>query len=189
MIISEKQQKANQQNAQSSTGPTTPEGIAAASQNAITYGLRTRRLLIPGENVADYWLLWHKLETEWQPETPTECLFLEQMCTSQWLLARMAASEQRIYANHMSIPNEFDLLDRVAKHRTRLERSFTTALHELQQLQKERRARQQPPVEAKKATHAAPPPPPQQPQPPSYVMSEAAEAHPIFCSADTPDTR
>ena len=188
MIISEKQQQANRQNAQHSTGPTTSEGIAAASQNAITYGLRTRRLLIPGENVADYWQLWHNLETEWRPETPTECLFLEQMCTSQWLLARMAASEQRIYAAAMPLPSEFDLLDRVAKHRARLERSFTTALHELQQLQKQRQARQQPPVEAKKTTRAAPPPP-QSAQPPSYVMSEAAEGHPVFCAPDTPDTR
>lgn len=188
MIVSEKQQEANRQNAQHSTGPTTPEGIAAASQNAITYGLRTRRLLIPGENVADYWQLWYNLETEWRPETPTECLFLEQMCTSQWLLARMAASEQRICASHMPIPSEFDLLDRVAKHRARLERSFTTALHELQQLQKQRQARQQPPVEAKKTTHAAPPPP-QSPQPPAYVMSEPAEAHPVFCAPATPDTR
>jgi hypothetical protein len=38
----------------------------------------------------------------------------------------------------MPLPSEFDLLDRVAKHRARLERSFTTALHELKQLQKER---------------------------------------------------
>ena len=49
-----------------------------------------------------------------------------------------AASEQRIYAAAMPLPSEFDLLDRVAKHRARLERSFTTALHELKQLQKER---------------------------------------------------
>ena len=187
MIISEKQQHANRQNAQRSTGPTTSEGIAAASQNAITYGLRTRRLLIPGENVADYWQLWHNLETEWRPETPTECLFLEQMCTSQWLLARMAASEQRIYAAAMPLPSEFDLLDRVAKHRARLERSFTTALHELKQLQKERQARSQSqsqPQPAKPAQSAESPVPT-----PAYVMSEGAEAHPVFCSTAATDTR
>ena len=42
MIISEKQQQANQQNAQKSTGPTTPEGKNAVRFNALTYGLRTR---------------------------------------------------------------------------------------------------------------------------------------------------
>ncbi len=72
MIISEKQQEANRRNAQHSTGPTTPEGKKAASLNAVTYGLRTRSLLIQGENIADYWRLWDNLEGEWQPETQTE---------------------------------------------------------------------------------------------------------------------
>jgi hypothetical protein len=149
MLISQKQQESNRRNAQKSTGPTTLEGKIAASLNAVTYGLRTRKLLIAGENIADYWQLWDGLETEWQPETQTERLYLEQMSTSQWLLARMAATENRIYETPLPLHAQFDLLDRVAKHRTRLERSFTTAVHELKQLQKERQATRQPPVQAK----------------------------------------
>src|ERR1035441_3597842 len=93
MIISDKNHESNRRNAQHSTGPTTPEGKKAASLNAVTYGLRTRSLIIHGENIADYWRLWDSLETEWQPETPTERLYLEGMSVSQWQLPTVPADQ------------------------------------------------------------------------------------------------
>jgi len=69
--------------------------------------------------------------------------------------------------------------------RARLERSFTTALHELKQLKRERQAQPQPqPVQTTPAAKAKPPAPP-----PDYVMSEGTGAHPVSCSPITPDTR
>jgi hypothetical protein len=183
MTISDKLHESNRRNAQHSTGPKSPEGKKAASLNAVTYGLRTRSLLIAGENIADYWRLWDSLENEWQPETPTERLYLEQMSTCQWLLARMATSENRIYEAGLPLQAQFDLLDRVARHCTRLERSFTTAMHELKQLQKERRAKQA--VEARHTKPSAPAPAPH----PSCVMSEGTEDHPVFCAPATTDSR
>jgi hypothetical protein len=67
------------------------------------------------------------------------------------------------------------LLDRVARHRTRLEHSFTTALHELKQLQKERQAKR--PARNVPAPHT------------SHAMSDAAEDHPAFCAPATTDSR
>ena len=96
MIISQKQQEANQQNAQQSTGPITPEGKAAVRLNALTYGLRARSTLIPGEDPEEYKQLWDELSAEWQPQTRTERLHLEQMATDQWLLARIAGAERQI---------------------------------------------------------------------------------------------
>jgi hypothetical protein len=185
MVISQKQHEANRRNAEKSTGPTTLEGKTAAALNAVTYGLRTRKLIISGENVADYWQLWQSLETEWEPETPTERLYLEQMCISQWLLARMAASENRISEGKLSWEARFDLLDRVARHITRLERSFNNALHELKQLQKERQAKQRQPVQSK------PIKPSDQPQDPAYAYSasDAAEVHPAYCAPAATDSR
>jgi hypothetical protein len=77
MIISDKQQQANRQNARHSTGPKTPEGKAAIRFNALTYGLRTRATLLPTENAADYSRLWDELEADWQPQTRTELCHLE----------------------------------------------------------------------------------------------------------------
>jgi hypothetical protein len=183
MIISDKNHESNRRNAQHSTGPTTPEGKKAASLNAVTYGLRTRSLIIHGENIADYWRLWDGLETEWQPETPTERLYLEGMSVSQWQLARMARSEQRVYETNLPMPAQFDLLDRIARHCTRLERSFTTAMHELKQLQKERKAKQA--VEARQTNPSATAPAPH----PNGVMSEATEDQPVYCAPAATDSR
>jgi hypothetical protein len=191
MIISEKQQEANRRNAQLSSGPKTAEGKAAVRFNALTYGLRTRSLLIPTEDHAGSAELWADLQADWQPQSRTEYLYLEQMFASHWLLARLATSEDRIYREETQLDNQLALLNRVSMLRTRLERSFTCARRELEQMQKERtkKERQAPqprpapaPVRKPAAPQATPPPPP-------YVMSEAAEPHPVSCSALTPDSR
>src|ERR1017187_7706452 len=180
MIISDKNHESNRRNAQHSTGPTTPEGKKAASLNAVTYGLRTRSLIIHGENIADYWRLWDGLETEGQPESPTERLYLGRMSVSQWERVPMARKEQRVYETTLPMPAQFDLLDRIARHCTRLERSFTTAMHELKQLQKERKAKQA--VEARQTKPCATAPAPH----PNGVMSEATEDQPVYCAPPLP---
>jgi len=158
--------------------------MKAASLNAVTYGLRTRRLIIPGEDITDYWRLWDGLENEWQPQTDTERLYLEQMTVSQWLLARMAASEQEVYETDLSLEARFNLLDRIARHNTRLERSFTTAMHELKQLQKERKAQtQKPSVTGSSRSSKAPAPHP------NGVVHEGAGEQPGFCAPASSDTR
>ena len=123
MLIPDKQQEANRQNTQQSTGPKTPEGKAAVRLNALTYGLRARSLFITGENPEDYKQLWADLEAEWQPQTRTERLHPEQMSTSQWLLARFAKRESRLYDDDMPDEQQFALLERISTLPARLERS------------------------------------------------------------------
>ena len=185
MIISDKQHEANRRNAQHSSGPTTPEGREAVRLNALTYGLRARTLLLPGEDAEEYKRLWDALVAEWQPQTPTERFYLETMSTSHWLLARTDSSEQRIRNADLRLDTQSALLDRIAKQRTRLERSYTSAMHELKQLQKERRARQPQPAQTAQPAKPAPAPAP----PPDYVMSEGAADHSVFSAPATPDTR
>jgi len=105
MLISEKQQEANRQNAQHSCGPITPEGKVAVRLNALTYGLRARSILIPGEDPEEYKQLWADLMADWQPQNRTERMHLEQMATSQWLLARVALGESDIYQKETSAEN------------------------------------------------------------------------------------
>ncbi|MGA2738055.1 MAG: hypothetical protein ABSG65_11470 [Bryobacteraceae bacterium] len=54
MLICDKQHEANQQNAQQSTGPKTPEGKAAVPLNALKYGLRARDLLLPRDDPEEW---------------------------------------------------------------------------------------------------------------------------------------
>ena len=182
MVISEKQHKANQENAQHSTGPTSQEGRDAIRYNALTFGLRTRATVLQSENVADYYQLYNELVAEYQPQTRTEHCHVETMVTSQWLLARVARSEQRVYMEVGFGERQFALLAQVDKQRAHLERSFRTAIADLKQAQKERRSQE----------HAEPSPQPAKPvsaPPPEYVMAEGAEAHPVFCSPATTDSR
>ena len=166
MIISEKQQQANQQNAQKSTGPTTPEGKNAVRFNALTYGLRTRETILACENAKEYFDLWDELEADWQPQARTERCYLETMVTSQWPLKRIADSESRIYETIAIGDQQFRLLGYVAKQRAQLERSFRTAIADMRQSQNERRPTQpaqteQPakPASAADSKPAAPPAP------------------------------
>jgi hypothetical protein len=110
------------------------------------------------------------------------------MAVAQWLLTRNAASESRIYEANLPLEKQLALLDRVSVQRVRLERSFTTAMRELKQLQKDRQARSQPQPAPTVQSPVHPPAQPPVPRP-DYVMSESAEAHPVFCSPITPDSR
>jgi hypothetical protein len=192
MLISEKQHAANRHNAQKSTGPKTAEGKEAVRFNALTWSLRARSLILPFEDADDYQQLWNSLEAELQPQAHCEWHFMEQMASSQWLLTRNAGSERRIYEANLELEKQFALLDRASVMRVRLEHSFTTALHQIKQLQKERQAQPQPlPEPAAKIAPIPATKPVQQPEQPSeYVMSESPQRAPIFCGVPvTPDTR
>ena len=187
MVISEKQQAANRQNAQHSTGPKTPEGKAAARFNALTWSLRARSLILNREDPADYQQLWYALDAEWQPQTDTERHYLEQMSISKWLLARAADSERRVYQAKLPLEKEIALLDRVSARCVRLEHSFTAGLDKLKLLQKERQARCQ--QQAKQTAPAAQQSAEAPVSHPGYPAPEGAEDHPVFCAPVTPDTR
>jgi len=200
MLISNKQHQANRQNAQHSTGPVSPEGKAAVRLNALTFGLRARIVVLFNEDEAAYQQLCDVLESEWQPQAPTERILLERMAVAHWLLMRTDCIEERIFTAAEPGARQFALLDRVSAQRARLERSFSTAMRELNQLQNERRARTQPECTQPEVTQ----PEPVQPvhtepavtttahrpaPPPAYVMSGAPGAQPLSCSPVSQDTR
>ncbi len=195
MLISRKQHQANRENALHSTGPVSPEGKAAVRLNALTFGLRARDVVLIHEDAAAYRQLWDVLESEWQPQAPTERILLERMAVAHWLLMRTDRSEERVFTVTDPGAKQFALLDRVSAQRARLERSFSTAMRELKQLQNERRARTQPectqpePVQAVNAEPAVTAPAYRPAPPPAYVMSGAPEAQPLSCAPVSPDTR
>jgi hypothetical protein len=90
-MSTEKQINANRENAQHSTGPTSPEGKAAVSQNRTIHGLNynaaTFRVL-PCEDQSDYDNLLKSLQDEHEPVTPTEELLLLSMAQHRWLFGR-----------------------------------------------------------------------------------------------------
>ena len=117
------------------------------------------------------------------------------MAVAHWLLMRTDRSEERIFTATEPGARQFALLDRVSAQRARLERSFSTAMRELKQLQNERRARTQPEsLSRSPCSRCTPSPPSQTPAhrpapPPAYVMSGAPGAQPLSCAPVSQDTR
>src|ERR1700745_940240 len=134
-----KKTEANRRNALLSTGPKTPEGKAAVRLNALRNGLRAHTVVLPGEKSEAFQQLCEDLEAEWQPETRTEQLYVEQMAVSQWKLRRMEIGEASLLVQKFGAKNQIPLLDRLWQAEARLERSFTRAQRELERLQKSRR--------------------------------------------------
>ena len=181
MLISAKQYAANQQNAQRSTGPRTEEGKEAVRYNALTYGLRTRAMILESENVRDYLTIWDGFEAEYRPCTRTEWCYLETIVTSQWLLVRLAGSEREICDRTGSISEkQMKLLSAVYKRRAQLERAFRNAVTDLKRAQKERKAQPGP---------AAEPVPLSTPLPPEFAPPEAEESDPASYAPTGTDTR
>jgi hypothetical protein len=77
-MASEKQIQANRRNAKRSTGPVTPEGKAAVSQNALKHGLRARQSpILPSQE--ELQPLRDRLTAEWHPQTEAERSLIEEL--------------------------------------------------------------------------------------------------------------
>ena len=97
-VTSDKQTQANRRNALKSSGPTTPEGKAAASQNALTHGLLSRQVLLPGEDEATLAELSGRLRDELRPVGELEGLLVERVIAAAWRLRRLGRVEAGIFA-------------------------------------------------------------------------------------------
>src|SRR5689334_7500861 len=80
-MASEKQIEANRRNAQLSTGPVTVEGKATVSRNAVKHGLRSGAVLY-AETEEILQNIREGLAAEWQPQTHTEWVLVEQMAVA-----------------------------------------------------------------------------------------------------------
>jgi len=80
--------KANQQNAQKSTGPQTDEGKAVVSLNAVKHGLFAAEAVITGENPADYELYHDNFLAELLPVGMIESMLAERIVSLAWRLRR-----------------------------------------------------------------------------------------------------
>ena len=165
--------RVNRENAKKSTGPKTPEGKAAVSQNSVTHGFRSRRAVLLIENPHEYKELCQTYYEEWQ-----------QLVVNKWKLARYEAVESHACMQstllHMAFKDPLQYktekctvkfpslshkrevvaersLTRAGQHVARVERSYFRALQFLERLQ-DRRLKQLPVRRQPVQAAAAPPP-------------------------------
>ncbi len=87
-MSTEAQIKANQENAQKSTGPRTAEGKAAVSQNAVKHGLFASEPVVLGEDQAEYKMHRERLLADWYPQGYMETTLAHRIISLSWRLRR-----------------------------------------------------------------------------------------------------
>jgi hypothetical protein len=97
MTVSEKQMRANQQNALRSTGPKTDRGKALASRNSLRHGLLAEEVVITaGEGAEDkqqFSDLLTDLVTHFSPVGPLEEILVEKIAACYWRQRRASRYE------------------------------------------------------------------------------------------------
>jgi hypothetical protein len=94
--LSEAQLAANRANAQHSTGPTSPEGKAKVSLNAIKTGLTGRTVLLPSDDAAPYKALLVDYEKLLQPVGVEERALVQSLVDCRWRLDRIPGLEMAL---------------------------------------------------------------------------------------------
>jgi hypothetical protein len=94
--ISNEKLRANQQNAQHSTGPRTEAGKQRVSQNALKHGLLAQQAVLPGEDIHEYDGYIRSLEQKFQPADFLEFSLIRQMVDAEWRLRRLTRIETSI---------------------------------------------------------------------------------------------
>jgi hypothetical protein len=167
-----RQTEANRRNAAKSTGPTSVEGKAVSSMNALKSGIHAESAIITGEDPAALAQLAETFYHDHQPESAMERAILDNIIRDTWLLIRFFRIDAEIIDYEIedaSYPKEVNQAGKAfidsSPDQSRLQRRINDtrrgqiqAFKELQRLQADRRAQ----------------PPAPQPQPPAPPLDVTA---------------
>ena len=125
-------------NSKKSTGPTTEEGKAASSQNAVVHGLTSRFSVQPWESEAEYLKLYEGFAAEFPAHSELEKELLESMINSRWLVRRAIFLQE--FTFDLDRPDCVDtkLLELYMRYQTRHESVFHKAHAALVKIRAER---------------------------------------------------
>jgi hypothetical protein len=143
-MASPSQLAANLLNAQSSTGPRTPEGKARVSQNALRHGLTSQHLVIRPDEQEEFDIFQTSLTAELSPEGAIETVTFHELLHAAWNLQRFRRIEAECStgtATDFTDPATIKVLDRLTRYQSRTQRSYYKAIQELRILQTNRALR------------------------------------------------
>jgi hypothetical protein len=139
-MSTESQIRANRENSQHSTGPTSETGKAASSKNNFRHGLSGAFALLEFESPAEYEDLLSGLQSEHQPSTTTEAILVEQMAQSYWLRKRALFLQHRAATDDsLTLDEQQKQLALFLRYQTTHDRAFHRALNDLLKLRAEKR--------------------------------------------------
>jgi len=131
---------ANAANAQHSTGPRTPAGQARSSRNARTHGLTARDLIVAADEREEFNDLLNGYQTDVKPDGAIQHTLFDELVGAAWNLRRVRRMEAVLcatasYEDWLKDDELQKKLDRLARHKVRIERTFHRSLKELKALQ------------------------------------------------------
>jgi hypothetical protein len=97
-MSSQAQIDANRVNAQKSTGPTSPEGKAASSLNALKSGIDAHSHIIRGEDPAELEALTTAFLRQFQPADPNQLALVDTLIAAEWTQRRLRCIEAQLWA-------------------------------------------------------------------------------------------
>ncbi len=132
-------------------GPKTAAGRARIGLNALTHGISSARLVVPGESPTEWQMYRQAIVDALVPTGPVELALAERVATALWRLRRVAAYEGVAIAErqHLAtasarlLPHPLDI-DRIVRYEAHLSRQLYQALHELESMRAERRGQPTP---------------------------------------------
>jgi hypothetical protein len=132
-------------------GPKTAAGKARVGLNALTHGIASARLVVPGESPTEWELSRQGIVDALGPAGPVELALAERVATTLWRLRRVAAYETAAIAErqHLAtasarlLPHPLDI-DKVIRFEAHLNRQVYQALHQLEAMRAERRGQPTP---------------------------------------------
>jgi hypothetical protein len=138
-MSTEAQIRANQANAQHSTGPVTDSGKAASCLNNFRHGLAGAFRVLPSEDQDDFDALLCGLRAEHQPSTLTETLLVEKMAQHYWLSQRAQRLQDLTMAEDLPAKDQDRQFALFLRYQTTNDRAFHQCLNQLLKLRAERR--------------------------------------------------
>jgi len=142
--ISPRKLAANRANAQRSTGPQTSEGKENSKFNAVKHGLTARyfpALIQAGTAESEQFeVVRTDLYGFYQPADPLEELMLEKVIIEYLRYRRLVEREQVLCAHNR--PYFLDIVNKLARYQTAINRQLFEAMRELERLQAQRKAKE-----------------------------------------------
>ena len=131
-----------------STGPRTEAGKAVSSMNSLKHGLTSRRVVLPGENQADFDRLNEQLLADHVPAGALETELVAEIAACLWRLQRarryestlLETSSFELFVN----PTQAKGFETLMRYMGSIERQLNRAIVRLRETQAERRKRATP---------------------------------------------
>jgi len=131
---------ANRLNAQKSTGPTSPEGKAASSLNALKSGIDAWSHIIPGEDPAELEALTAAFLLHFRPADPNQLSLVDTLISTEWIQRRLRRIEAQLWNYRVECLDKnlshADFLDASIQHNSPLGHAFHEALDPFSRIQR-----------------------------------------------------